>query len=83
MVMETGVTTVEIANAFASGSGVQASTMKVTLTLMAVALAITFFSWVLSVLFDNYREGQLKQEEVFTATIKLFLLLCFLVWVLV
>ena len=83
MVMKTGATTAEIANAFASGSGVQASTMKVTLTLMAVALAITFFSWVLSVLFDNYREGQLEQEEVFAATIKLFLLLCFLVWVLV
>lgn len=83
MVMETGGTTIEIANAFAYGSGIQASTMKVTLTLMAVALAITFFSWVLSVLFDNYREGQLKQEEVFAATIKLFLLLCFFVWVMV
>ena len=83
MVMKTGVTSVEIANAFASGSGIQASTMKVTLTLMAVALVITFFSWILSVLFDNYRDGQLKQEEVFAATIKLFLLLCFFVWVLV
>ena len=83
MVMKTGVTSVEIANAFASGSGIQASTMKVTLTLIAVALVITFFSWILSVLFDNYRDGQLKQEEVFAATIKLFLLLCFFVWVLV
>lgn len=69
--------------AFAAGSGVDPSTMKVVLTIITVAAVVLFFAWLVMTALDNYREGQLKQEEVIWACLKLVLLLSLILWVLV
>lgn len=69
--------------AFAAGSGVDPNTMKVVLTIITVAAVVLFFAWLVMTALDNYREGQLKQEEVIWACLKLVLLLSLILWVLV
>lgn len=73
----------KLREAFTAGSGVDSNTLKVVLTIMAVALAATFFGWLVMVTLDNYRQGQLKQEEAIEACVKLFIVFCLLVWVVV
>ncbi|ASR89674.1 TIGR03758 family integrating conjugative element protein [Alcaligenes aquatilis] len=69
--------------AFAAGSGVDPNTMKIVLTIITVAAVVLFFAWLVMTALDNYREGQLKQEEVIWACLKLVLLLSLILWVLV
>lgn len=69
--------------AFTAGSGVDSTTLKVVLTVMTVALAAAFFGWLVMVTLDNYRQGQIKQEEVIEACVKLLIVFCLLVWVVV
>lgn len=69
--------------AFAAGSGVDPNAMKVVLTIITVAIVVLFFAWLVMTALENYREGQLKQEEVVWACIKLVVLLSLILWVLV
>ena len=69
--------------AFAAGSGVDQNAMKVVLTIITVAIVVLFFAWLVMTALDNYREGQLKQEEVVWACVKLVVLLSLILWVLV
>ncbi|ASC91772.1 integrating conjugative element protein [Alcaligenes faecalis] len=69
--------------AFAAGSGVDPNAMKVVLTIITVAVVVLFFAWLVMTALDNYREGQLKQEEVVWACVKLVVLLSLILWVLV
>ena len=57
--------------------------MKVVLTIITVAIVVLFFAWLVMTALDNYREGQLKQEEVVWACVKLVVLLSLILWVLV
>lgn len=68
---------------FAAGSGVDPNAMKVVLTIITVAIVVLFFTWLVMTALDNYREGQLKQEEVVWACVKLVVLLSLILWVLV
>ena len=61
-------------DAFTAGSGVDSSRLKLTLTIAVVALAACFFGWLV---------GQIKQEEVMEACIKLLVVFCLIVWVVV
>ena len=70
-------------DAFTAGSGVDSNQLKLVLTIATVALLAAFFGWLISVTFDNYRQGQLRQEEVIEAGIKLLVVFCLIVWVVV
>ena len=70
-------------DAFTAGSGVDSSNVKLVLTIAVVALAACFFGWLVMVTFDNYHQGQIKQEDVMEACIKLLVVFCLIVWVVV
>ncbi|ERI34319.1 DUF3262 family protein [Alcaligenes faecalis] len=69
--------------AFAAGSGVDPNAMKIVLTVITVAAVALFFAWLVMAALENYRENQLKQEEVVWACVKLVVLLSLILWVLV
>ena len=69
--------------AFTAGSGVDSSNLKLVLTIATVAFVAGFFAWLVTVTFENYRQGQIKQEEVMEACIKLLVVFCLIVWVVV
>ncbi len=69
--------------AFTEGSGVDAGRLKLVLTVMTVSVAAAFFLWLITGVFENYRQDQLKQEEVIEACVKLGVLFMLIVWVLV
>lgn len=70
-------------DAFTAGSGVDSSNLKLVLTIAVVALAACYFGWLVMVTFDNYHQGQIKQEDVMEACIKLLVVFCLIVWVVV
>ena len=70
-------------DAFTAGAGVDSSSMKLILTLITVALAAVNFGWLVMVTFDNYQQGQIKQEEVIEACVKLLIVFSLIVWVVV
>lgn len=70
-------------DAFASGSGVDPSHLKLILAIATVALVAMFFGWLVMVTFDNYRQGELTKEEAVGASIKLAVLFSLIVWVVV
>lgn len=73
----------QMAAAFAAGAGVDVGVMKTTLTVMAVSVVLAFAAWLIGAVIENYKDSRLTQQEAVGATVKLFVLVCFLVWVLV
>lgn len=73
----------QMAAAFAAGAGVDVGVMKTTLTVIVISIALGFAAWLIGGVIENYKDDRVTQQEAVGATVKVFVLVCFLVWVLV
>lgn len=70
-------------NAFMSGSGVDPTVLKTTLTLIVVAVCLTVGTWVVLQLIDAYRSEDITSSEVTLGYVKLVVLLCLVFYVVI
>lgn len=70
-------------NAFMSGSGVDPTVLKTTLTLIVVAVCLTVGTWVVLQLIDAYRSEDITSSEVTLGCVKLVVLLCLVFYVVI